>query len=129
MLEVGNGNMTTEEYRCHFSLWSLAKLITLQAPLILGCDIRSVDNDTFELVSNKEVWSGPLSGNRVAVVLINRGLSTATVTAEWSDIGLNSSVIVDARDLWQHSTTTTIQYQVNATLDSHACKMYVLTPQ
>lgn len=79
MLEVGNGNMTTEEYRCHFSLWSLAKvkvhpikesssilgylienyislqLITLQAPLILGCDIRSMDNDTFELVSNKEV--------------------------------------------------------------------------
>lgn len=80
MLEVGNGNMTTEEYRCHFSLWSLAKVkvhpteessrllfklpyreyvslqfVTLQAPLILGCDIRSMDNDTFELVSNKEV--------------------------------------------------------------------------
>ncbi|KAF8021787.1 hypothetical protein BT93_G2044 [Corymbia citriodora subsp. variegata] len=142
MLEVGNGNMTTEEYRCHFSLWSLAK-----APLILGCDLRSMDNDTFELVSNKEViavnqdelgiqgkkvnqtgdlevWSGPLSGNRVAVVLINRGLSTATVTAEWSNIGLKSSV-----SSMLHSTVTSIQYQLNATLDSHACKMYVLTPQ
>ncbi|XP_030544484.1 alpha-galactosidase-like isoform X1 [Rhodamnia argentea] len=146
MLEVGNGNMSTEDYRCHFSLWSLAK-----APLILGCDIRSMDNDTFELVSNKEViavnqdelgiqgkkvkktgdlevWSGPLSGNRVAVVLMNRGLSTANVTAEWSDIGLNSSVIFDARDLWEHSTTTSVQNQLDATLDSHACKMYVLTP-
>ncbi|KAI3419941.1 Alpha-galactosidase [Psidium guajava] len=128
MLEVGNGNMSTEEYRCHFSLWSLAKFIILQAPLILGCDIRSMDNDTFELVSNKEVWSGLLSGDRVAVVLTNRGPSAATVTAEWSDIGLNSSVIVDARDLWEHSTTTMIRNQLDATLDSHACKMYVLTP-
>ena len=26
MLEVGNGGMTTEEYRCHFSIWALAKV-------------------------------------------------------------------------------------------------------
>ncbi|XP_075666275.1 alpha-galactosidase-like isoform X4 [Castanea sativa] len=50
MLEVGNGGMTTEEYRAHFSIWALAK-----APLLIGCDIRSMDNMTFELLSNKEV--------------------------------------------------------------------------
>jgi hypothetical protein len=27
MLEVGNGGMTTEEYRSHFSIWALAKVI------------------------------------------------------------------------------------------------------
>jgi alpha-galactosidase len=27
MLEVGNGGMTTEEYRSHFSLWALMKVI------------------------------------------------------------------------------------------------------
>lgn len=26
MLEVGNGGMTTEEYRAHFSIWALAKV-------------------------------------------------------------------------------------------------------
>lgn len=26
MLEVGNGGMTTEEYRSHFSIWSLVKV-------------------------------------------------------------------------------------------------------
>ncbi|XP_031382750.1 alpha-galactosidase-like [Punica granatum] len=145
MLEVGNGGMSMEEYRCHFSIWALAK-----APLILGCDIRSMDNDTYSLVTNKEViavnqdklgvqgkkvkngdlevWAGPLSGNRVAVVLINRGTSKATVTAQWSDIGLDSSAIVDARDLWEHSTSASVKNELSATLDSHACKMYVLTP-
>lgn len=29
MLEVGNGGMTTEEYRSHFSIWALAKVINM----------------------------------------------------------------------------------------------------
>ncbi|KAJ0082987.1 hypothetical protein Patl1_11195 [Pistacia atlantica] len=52
MLEVGNRGMSTEEYRSHFSIWALAK-----APLILGCDIRSMDKDTLEVITNKEVIS------------------------------------------------------------------------
>ncbi|RWV95761.1 hypothetical protein BHE74_00037754 [Ensete ventricosum] len=48
----------------------------------------------------KHVWAGPLSGERVAVILWNRGSSPATITAEWSDIGLSSSTVVNARDLW-----------------------------
>ncbi|KAK9290517.1 hypothetical protein L1049_008687 [Liquidambar formosana] len=118
MLEVGNGGMSTEEYRSHFSIWAIAK-----APLLLGCDIRSMDNETFQLISNKEViavnqdklgiqgkkvkksgdrevWCGPLSDNKVAVVLWNRGSSKATITANWNEIGLQSSTVVDARDLW-----------------------------
>ena len=27
MLELGNGGMTTEEYRAHFSIWALAKVV------------------------------------------------------------------------------------------------------
>ena len=29
MLEVGNGGMTTEEYRSHYSIWALAKVYTI----------------------------------------------------------------------------------------------------
>ncbi|KAF6176743.1 hypothetical protein GIB67_031554 [Kingdonia uniflora] len=50
MLEVGNGGMSTEKYRFHFSIWVISKF-----PLILGCDVRSMDKDTFTLLSNKEV--------------------------------------------------------------------------
>ncbi|KAL3724970.1 hypothetical protein ACJRO7_030047 [Eucalyptus globulus] len=147
MLEVGNGGMTTEEYRSHFSIWALVK-----APLLIGCDVRSMDYTTLMLLSNKEViavnqdglgvqgkkvksdgnlevWAGPLSTNKVAVVLWNRGSSRATVTASWSDIGLNSTTVVKARDLWMHSTKRSIKGQISADIDSHACKMYVLTPQ
>ena len=36
MLEVGNGNLTPEENRAHFSLWCM-----MAAPLILGNDLRT----------------------------------------------------------------------------------------
>lgn len=147
MLEVGNGGMTTEEYRAHFSIWALAK-----APLLVGCNIQAMDNTTYELISNSEViavnqdklgvqgkkvksnndlevWAGPLSKNKVAVVLWNRSSSNATVTASWSDIGLEPETIVDARDLWEHSTQSLVSGEISADLDSHVCKMYVLTPK
>ncbi|URD88080.1 alpha-galactosidase [Musa troglodytarum] len=100
MLEVGNGGMTTEEYRSHFSIWALAK-----------------------------AWAAILSGGRVAVVLWNRGSSRATITAKWPDIGIVSpSTIVNARDLWAHADIGHLQGEITATVDSHACKMYILTP-
>ncbi|KAK2456124.1 alpha-galactosidase [Trifolium repens] len=146
MLEVGNGGMSTEEYRSHFSIWALAK-----APLLVGCDIRAMDSITYELITNSEViavnqdklgvqgkkvksdddlevWAGPLSENKVALVLWNRSSSKATVTASWSDIGLEPETIVDARNIWEHSTIPSISSQISTELDSHACKMYVLTP-
>ncbi|XP_059661626.1 alpha-galactosidase-like isoform X4 [Cornus florida] len=100
MLEVGNGRMTEAEYRSHFSIWALAK-----------------------------VWAGPLSRNRVALVLWNRGASKATITAHWSDIGFKPTTIVKARDLWAHSTQSPVKGQLSADVDSHDCKMYVLNPQ
>lgn len=36
MLEVGNGGMTTAEYRAHFSLWALMKVRTLKAYIKAG---------------------------------------------------------------------------------------------
>ncbi|CAN1166950.1 unnamed protein product [Linum perenne] len=138
MLEVGNGGMTTAEYIAHFSIWALAK-----SPLIIGCDVRAMSNETYQILSNSEViavnqdqlgvqgrkvWAGPLSNNRVAVVLWNKGSSRATVTAPFSDIGLRSD-LADARDLWAHSTIPSVKEQISADLDSHACKMYILTPK
>jgi len=36
MLEVGNGGMTTEEYRSHFSIWALAKVHeTIYIPIVV----------------------------------------------------------------------------------------------
>ncbi|XP_073295242.1 alpha-galactosidase-like [Primulina huaijiensis] len=146
MLEVGNGGMTTGEYRSHFSIWALMK-----APLLIGCDVRSMDDVTRALLGNEEViavnqdnlgvqgkkikkdgdlevWGGALSGNRVAVVLWNRGSSESTIAAYWSDLGLDPSTEVHARDLWDHSTSSA-KGKISASVASHDCKMYVLTPK
>ena len=50
MLEVGNGGMTTTEYRAHFSLWCL-----LAAPLMAGNDLKSMPAEIKEILTNKEV--------------------------------------------------------------------------
>ncbi|KAF9663044.1 hypothetical protein SADUNF_Sadunf18G0117300 [Salix dunnii] len=90
----------------------------------LGVQGKKVKNN-----GDLEVWAGPLSNKKVAVVLWNRYSSRATVTASWSDIGLDSTTTVNARDLWAHSNQASVKRQISADLDSHACKMYVLTPQ
>ena len=37
MLEVGNGGMTTDEYKTHFAMWAVIK-----SPLILGNDLTNM---------------------------------------------------------------------------------------
>lgn len=57
MLEVGNGNLTDDENKAHFSLWCM-----MAAPLILGNDLRTflkddgtadTENKTLKIVTNK----------------------------------------------------------------------------
>ena len=77
MLEVGNGGMSLEEYRSHFSIWAIVKVspqfmpllcnismtfmlwwlesLFWQAPLLIGCDIRSASRETLRILGNKEV--------------------------------------------------------------------------
>ncbi|GMN52681.1 hypothetical protein TIFTF001_021818 [Ficus carica] len=147
MLEVGNGGMTKDEYIVHFSIWAISK-----APLLLGCDVRNVTKDTMEIIANKEVidvnqdplgvqakkvrmegdleiWAGPLSGYRVVVVLLNRGPWRNVITANWDDIGIPPESVVQARDLWEHTTLKNrFAENITATVNSHGCKMYVLKP-
>ncbi len=119
MLEIGNGGMSTTEYRTHMSLWSL-----LAAPLLAGNDLRTVAPEILDILTNKEVtevdqdplgkegkrvakngglevWAKPLSGGALAVGLFNRGESTSKVTVRWSDFGISGNAQV--RDLWAHT--------------------------
>ncbi|KAF3778250.1 Alpha-galactosidase [Nymphaea thermarum] len=158
MLEVGNGGMNIEEYRSHFSIWALMK-----APLLIGCDIRSASRATLNIIGNKEVisvnqdplgipgrkirsanglevWAGPLSARRIAVVLWNRSSSRALITAGWSEIGISLYTRVAVRDLWAVNINSRIsgfihlyvsrnqQFQLAAYVGPHACKMYIFTP-
>src|SRR5207249_6399831 len=97
MLEVGNGGMSTTEYRSHFSLWA-----TLAAPLIAGNDLRNMRPEIHDILTNKEViavdqdplgregrrvwkngdleiWAKQLRDGSRAVVLLNRGAAAQNV--------------------------------------------------
>ncbi|KAI6676064.1 hypothetical protein NL676_036860 [Syzygium grande] len=151
MLEVGNGGMTYQEYRAHFSIWALMK-----APLLVGCDVRNMNAETFQLVSNEEViavnqdslgvqgrkvnvsgsdgcsqvWAGPLSRRRLVVALWNRCSEAVNITAAWEALGLDSSTSVSVRDLWQHKDVAEdVVSSFAAQVDAHDCHMYVFTPQ
>ena len=50
MLEVGNGGLTKEESRSHFSMWAL-----FSAPLLAGNDLEHMTPDIREILLNKEV--------------------------------------------------------------------------
>ncbi|KZV49383.1 alpha-galactosidase 1-like [Dorcoceras hygrometricum] len=76
-----------------------------------------------------EVWAGPLSKYRVVVVILNRGAWRTAITAHWDDIGIPVGSTVVARDVWEHKTLKTrFVGNLTATIDPHACKMYVLRP-
>lgn len=50
MLEVGNGGMTTGEYKTHFSLWCM-----LAAPLMAGNDLRNMSPEIRSILTNSEI--------------------------------------------------------------------------
>lgn len=50
MLEVGNGGMSDDAYKTHFSLWAMVK-----SSFLLGNDLRNMDADTFSIITNPAI--------------------------------------------------------------------------
>jgi len=119
MLEIGNGGMTTDEYRTHMSLWAV-----FAAPLLAGNDVRSMSEDTKSILLNKEViavdqdaagvqgnmvgqvgyvqfFARPLANGDSALVVVNRGDSATSMKMPWSEMHISMGIKV--RDLWKHT--------------------------
>ena len=138
MLEVGNGGMTTTEYRSHFTMWCM-----MGAPLILGNDLRGTSQAIKDILTNGEVigidqdaagiqgtrvkksgnlevWCKPLgstNGMTKAVALLNRGTVPANIVVNWSNIGLSDYGTV--RDLWAHQELGFFNGSFTAVVPSH----------
>ena len=145
MLEVGNGGMTTEEYRSHFSLWAL-----LAAPLLAGNDVSNMSAETKSILLNKEViavdqdamgiqghrvkkmgdlevWSKQMADGGRAVILLNRGATPAKISAEWTDIGYPATLEASVRDLWGHKDAGKLAGSYSAEVPSHGVAMVRVT--
>ncbi len=143
MLEIGNGGMTTPEYRTHMSLWAI-----LAAPLLAGNDLRDMSEDTRKVLMNKEViaidqdklgrqgfrvskdngaemWVKPLENGDLALALINRGDIMTSVPANWEILGLKGKHKV--RDLWAHMDLGSFRDSYSAEVASHGVVMLRIT--
>ncbi len=144
MLQIGNlgitnsyvktfkkSKLTADEQYTQLTLWSM-----LSAPLLLSCDIASLDKFTLNLITNSEVlainqdakgvqaypvfkkdgfeiWVKPLfADNYYAVAIFNNGNdSNKKISFKWDDIDFNENgkkySIESIRDLWRQRNITT----------------------
>jgi alpha-galactosidase len=146
MLEVGNGGMTTTEYRSHFSLWAI-----MAAPLIAGNDLRNMTPEVHDILTNKEViaidqdllgrqgrrvwkdgdlevWGKQLQNGDRAVILLNRGSAEHEITVPWQQIGYPDHLSAEVRDLWAHKYLGKFTGKFSATVAPHGVVMVTVGP-
>jgi alpha-galactosidase len=146
MLEVGNGGMTTTEYRSHFSLWAM-----MAAPLMAGNDIANMDEATRSILLNKEViaidqdkagiqgrrvakdgdreiWVKPLADGGRAMLLFNRGTQPLRISATAEQVGMANKAGGKVRDLWAHKDLPRWSGAIEADVQPHGVAMYRIQP-
>lgn len=121
MLEVGNGGMTFEEYKSHFSLWA-----ALRSPLLIGTDLVASSAETLQILSNKhvisvnqdplkvsisratnerdhQIWMGPVSDALKVVIVLNTLNQARNISLTIEDFGLkldDPNTQYELFDLW-----------------------------
>ena len=145
MLEVGNGKLSAAENRAHFSLWCM-----LNAPLILGNDLRQIPDEILEVIMNREVialnqdllckqavkvvddgdievFLKPLANGDLGVCVLNRSGLPEKVTVTWNSLGLVATSRVNARDLWTHKDLGEYSVRIETTVPSHDVTVFRLS--
>jgi alpha-galactosidase len=135
MLEVGNGGMTTDEYKTHMSLWAI-----LAAPLLAGNDLSKVSPADLAILTNKEViaidqdplgkqgdrvwtegfseiWSKPLTGGAQAVAIFNRASEEKQIPFKLSQVGAPDTATL--HDIWAAADVTATAGAYLASVPAH----------
>jgi len=145
MLEIGNGQLTSDEVYTHMTLWCM-----LSAPLLIGCDMHKMDFFTISLFSNDEVlavdqdelgkqgwratqngrtevWEKPLADKSLAVAFFNRGDAPADVSVQWSDLKLTGPQ--ELRDLWRQKDIGDQESGYSVNVAAHGAELYKISPK
>ena len=115
---IPGGGLSPLEAQTHMSLWVIAC-----SPLMIGCDMRTLDSETAALLTNSEVlavnqdslgvpgrrakrtgplevWKKPLADGTLAVALVNRSSKGADISVRAGELGLLDSTKL-VRNLWK----------------------------
>jgi alpha-galactosidase len=134
--------LSPNEQYTHVTLWSM-----LAAPFIFSGDMMHLDDFTLSLLCNDEVievdqdplgqqghrvakdedtevWARDMEDGSKVVALFNRGEMETTVTAKWSDLGLEGRYRV--RDLWRQKDVSEFDTSFGTKVPRHGAAMFRL---
>lgn len=136
---VAKGGCSVEEYRTHFSIWAM-----LCSPLMIGCDIRNMDEDTKAILLNREVlavsqdvacrqpyelgrdvWVRYLNDGSLALLLVNLMDKDRKMFVSMRDIGLervNGQKLL-MHDLWTGEDSEMLD-DAMIEVPMHGCRMF-----
>ncbi|MEV6375746.1 NPCBM/NEW2 domain-containing protein [Micromonospora musae] len=132
--------MSDEEFRTQMSLWSVAA-----APLIVGSDIRKLGQTSVDILTDAdalainqdpaavqavrvgpagttETWVKRLANGDRAVLLLNRGESSKTLTTKASAVGLSGSRFT-LRNAWTDQVTESAG-TISAAVPAHGAALF-----
>jgi alpha-galactosidase len=137
-------SMTVDEQRTHVSLWAM-----LAAPLLAGNDIRSMSQETRDVLTNREIIAvdqdplvvqghplaqdrrvmvKPLAEGAVAVAMVNPDSQPASIATNATAVGLPPAACYHLRDLWNHTDSTTTGDLRAAPVAPHATVVLRVAP-
>ena len=147
--ETSIGGCTDIEYQTHFALWAM-----MNSPLIIGCDVRSMTEETKKILMNQEVIAlnqdlaghscckipvyanpdvfileKPLANGDYALAFFNFGDAKAKAVLNFWDLGLSASsgCALQVRDCIAHQDLGSRKEFLAPIVEPHGCKVYRCT--
>ncbi|EIW78677.1 glycoside hydrolase family 27 protein [Coniophora puteana RWD-64-598 SS2] len=157
ILEIGNGNLTYDESKTHFTVWAFAK-----SPLLISADLSTISQENVDILKNSEIlaisqdnvygqsvspfrwginpdwitnatypaqyWSLP-SENGTVIMLINTLDEPADMFFNLTESPwLRAGIQYNVRDLWSHTDNgTAVRNYTAAGVPSHGVAALLLT--
>ena len=145
---VGATGCSDADYRSQFALWCM-----YSAPLMLGCDIRKMNEETLKLVTNAELiaidqddearppmaarhpWNEKLiamfkhlSDGRYALAFFNMDETDAEIPATFANFGLPAHAGYDLRahDVFGREEDCTYREYMRVKVPAHDCRVYIM---
>ena len=144
---VGLSGCNDVQYRTHFSLWAL-----LGSPLMIGCDVRSMNEETKAILGNEEIirinqdaacrqpiklngiWGGDdmliyarqLGNGEIAIGLFNMREEKATLKFNLDELGLGFSTgkTLEMHEVWGGETFKVVNSTMARSLEPFACEVF-----
>ena len=145
VLELGRRKtlFTAEEQQTLLTLWCIAR-----SPLIMGGDLRKLDDSTLSLLTNDEVlavnqysvgsrelfrndglaaWCAQPRHQGAYLAAFNLRDSAATIPVKLGELGIGGAANV--RDLWHRADLPMVRGQFSPRILAHGAGLYRLSPQ